>query len=251
MRNRRPPFPRFRDLSTRDLQCDLHLHTHRTDGEADVDAILRAASERKLERIAFTEHVRRGSSWFGDFAREVRDKARAFPALEVLVGCETKALDANGAIDASEAILAECDIVLGSVHRIPDGAGFLDTSAFTPEEFARKEWEYAMGLVQSDDVDVLAHPGGMYARRHRSDLPADLMREVVAAGIERGVALEINASYVQDLDGLLALYRELNPRISIGSDMHRLDHLGRCRDLLMARWRAHAGPGAREAASHR
>lgn len=228
-------FPRFRDLSTRDLQCDLHLHTRRTDGEAEVDAVLEQASARGLERIAFTEHVRRGSGWFHEFAREVRAKARAYPGLEVLVGCETKALDERGTLDASQAILDDCDLVLGSVHRFPgpDG-GFLDTTELGSEEFARIECQLALGLLRSERVHVLAHPGGMYARRHGSDLPAEMLRTIVSASVERGIAVEVNASYVRDVEGLLCIFGELNPFVSIASDMHRLEHLGRCRDLLLA-----------------
>src|SRR4051812_39618898 len=176
MRTKRISFPRFRDLAVPDLQCDLHVHTHRTDGEAGVDAILRTAVERKLDRIAFTEHVRRDSSWFREFAREVREKARAYPQLDVLVGRETKALDASGNLDATGAILADCDIVLGSVHRFPDGkGGFINTSTLTREEFAQLELAWALGLLRSGRIDVLAHPGGMYARRHSADLPVDLL----------------------------------------------------------------------------
>jgi len=229
-------FPRFRDLKPPDLQCDLHLHTNRTDGEAQIEAILREARNRKLERIAFTEHVRRDSAWFHDFAREVREEALGYPELEVLVGCETKALDTRGAVDVSEAILADCDIVLGSVHRFPDGiGGYLDYATLTPQKLALMEFDLAMGLLQSAHVDVLAHPGGMFARRHSADLPGDLLREIFSTSIERGIAIEINASYVQDVDGMLGLLEELNPYVSIGSDMHRIEHLGRCRDLLAAR----------------
>jgi len=231
-------FPRFRDLAASDLQCDLHVHTDRTDGEVGVDAILRTAVARRLDRVAFTEHVRRGSSWFPEFAREVRDKARAYPGLEVLVGCETKALDASGNLDVSEVILADCDIVLGSVHRFSDGeGGFIDTGRLTPEEFAQLECAWALGLLHSDAIDVLAHPGGMYARRHASDLPVDLLRTIVATSVERRIAVEVNTSYVQDLDRLLNIFDELNPFVSIASDMHQLERLGHCRDRMMARRR--------------
>jgi putative hydrolase len=214
----------------------LHVHTNRTDGEAGVDAILRTAVERKLDRIAFTEHVRRGSSWFHEFAREVREKSRAYPQLEVLVGCETKALDASGNLDASDAILADCDIVLGSVHRFSDGAdGFVDTGPLTREEFAQLECAWALGLLRSGRIDVLAHPGGMYARRHASDLPDDLLRRILATSVEREIAVEVNSSYAQDPDRLLNLYDELNPFVSIASDMHRLERLGHCRDLIIER----------------
>ncbi len=237
---RRAAFPRFRDLTEADLQRDLHVHTSRTDGHADAAALLARAEERGLRCLAFTEHVRRDSGWFGDFAEDVRRRARAHPRLEVLVGCEAKALDADGALDASEEILDACEIGLGSVHRFSrPGGGFLDTAAMSREELAERELEWALGLVRSPRVDVLAHPGGMFARRHGADLPEPLMRTLVDAASAGGVAVEINASYVKDADRMLALLDELNPRVSVGSDVHALDDVGRCRDLLLA-WRRRA-----------
>jgi putative hydrolase len=237
---RRPAFPRFRDLTEAALQRDLHVHTSRTDGQADAEAILARAEERGLRCVAFTEHVRRDSGWFGEFADDVRRRARAHPRLEVLVGCEAKALDARGALDASGEILDACEIVLGSVHRFArEGGGFLDAAAMSREELAEREHEWALGLVRSPRVDVLAHPGGMYARRHGADLPEPLMSTLVDEARARGVAVEINASYLKDADRMLALLDELNPYVSLGSDVHALDDLGRCRDLLLA-WRRRA-----------
>jgi putative hydrolase len=244
--DRRLSFPRFSDLRASDLHCDLHVHTSRTDGEAEIEGVLREARRLGLRRIAFTEHVRRDSGWFHDFAGEVRERARGYPDLEVLVGCETKALDTRGTLDASAAILAECDIVLGSVHRFPDGkGGYQDYAAFGRRELAVAEYELAQGLLRSDHVDVLAHPGGMFARRHGADLPEDLLRELVRTSSERGIAVEINASYLQDLDGMLRILEELDPPVSIGSDMHRLEDLGRCRGLLAATPRFAAAGGRR------
>ena len=233
----RPFFPRFRDLSNEDVQCDLHVHTRRTDGEAEVEEILRTAAARGLRTIAFTEHVRHGSEWFPEFAREVRTRARAYPSLQVLVGCETKAMDARGTLDVSEAILSGCDIVLGSVHRFPDGqGGFMDSSGLSADEFAEREFRWALGLLDAKPLDVLAHPGGMYARRFGADLPRPLLREILAQSIQSGKAVEFNTSYVQDLDAALELFGEVNPRVSIGSDVHKLSDLGNCRDLAVSRW---------------
>jgi len=41
---------------------------------------------------------------------------------------ETKALDLNGTIDARPEAVVRSDIVIGSVHRYPDGQG----AAYTP-----------------------------------------------------------------------------------------------------------------------
>jgi putative hydrolase len=224
-------FVRFRDLQPHDINCDLQIHTTRTDGKADLESILQRAVEIKLDRIAITEHVRRDTTWFGEFANEIR-QARGKYALEVLIGCEAKALDTLGGFDASDEIMEHCDIVLGSVHRFPNGeGGYIDYATLALEQFAQIEYELALGLLRTAPIDVLAHPGGMYSRQH-GDFPIDLMRELLKASLERGIAVEISTSYLRSLPPFLDLCREINPFVSIGSDVHRLAELGNCRDRL-------------------
>lgn len=228
-------FVRYHDLTSADVNCDLHLHTTRTDGKADVQTVIATAVERGLSRIAFTEHVRRSTGWFSDFVREVRTTASSYPSLQVFAGCEAKAMDTKGSFDASEGLLDQCDIVLGSVHRFPDGqGGFLNFASLAADQFAQIEMSLALGLVESAPIDVLAHPGGMYAR-HQGDFPPDMMRHLMRKTLERGIAIEINSSYLKDLDRFLELCAEINPYVSIGSDMHHLEHLGHCRDQLKMR----------------
>lgn len=224
---------RFRDLSQKSINMDFQVHTTQTDGHATIDALLEASARIGLSAIAFTEHVRRDTTWFADFAANVREAAKAYPDLQVLVGCEAKVLDTHGALDASESILAECDLVLGSVHRFPDGAGgFLNFADLDAGASAEIECTLALALVSHAPIHVLSHPGGMTLRRHGS-YPTELFREMFAAVRERGIAIEINTSYLRDVPGFLKLCEEFNPYVSIGSDVHRLEHLGRCRDTLM------------------
>lgn len=46
--------------------------------------------------------------------------------------------------------------------------------------------------------------------------------------LERGIAVEINSSYLRDLPALLELCEEINPYVSVASDMHKLERLGEC-----------------------
>jgi putative hydrolase len=46
------------------------------------------------------------------------------------------------------------------------------------------------------------------------------------------VAIEINTSYLRDVDGFLKLCTEVNPYVSVGSDAHTLETIGQCRDVL-------------------
>ena len=64
--NKKNNFVRFLDLKWADINCDLHLHTSRTDGKADIKTIIQHALKRGLRRVAFSEHVRRDTEWFHD-----------------------------------------------------------------------------------------------------------------------------------------------------------------------------------------
>src|SRR5579862_2621934 len=201
---RKIAFPRFRDLDAAMLGAELHTHSTWTDGKAAVAAVIQRATELGLASIAITEHVRHGSEeWFHRFADEVRAAAQAFPNMKVLVGCEAKALTNSGeplaVLDVAQEVLDDCDIVLGSVHRFPDGSGgLLNFADLDAESMARTETELALGLICHAPIDVLAHPGGMYTRRH-GVFPAELRRQIVSEAIARDVAVEINSRYLTDL----------------------------------------------------
>lgn len=225
---------RFRDLTPELINVELQVHTTWTDGRATIAEVLETACQRGLAVVAFTEHVRRETDWFADFAAAVRKEARRFPGLTVLVGCEAKALNAGGGLDVSDEVRAQCDIVLGSVHRFPDGrGGLLDFKKLDRETFAELECDLAVGLLLGAPIDVLAHPGGMYQRLH-GQYPDALFRRMIEASLGRGIAVEINSSYLAEPEPFLALCEELNPFVSIGSDAHTREEIGRCRDMLIS-----------------
>ncbi len=234
MRKSRLPFVRFRDLNRSHLNVDFHVHTTRTDGEATIEKILELAREKRLSAIAFTEHVRKETHWFSEFKGSVQKSSQFYPEIKVYTGCETKALDKKGTLDLSEEILQQCDIILGSVHRFPDGTGgYVDFSKLPPEQLAEIECEMAVGLLRNAPIDVLAHPGGMYQRRH-GPYPEYLFRRILTCSLEREIAVEISTSYLVDFTGFLKMCGEINPFVSIGSDLHKLEAMGTCRDRLMS-----------------
>ena len=229
------PFKHFHDLTEDDINVEYQTHTTQTDGHASIREVLQRAHERQLRAIAFTEHVRRSTDWFADFARDVRAEAAQFPNLTVYVGCEAKALNTNGGLDVSDEVRAQCEIVLGSVHTFPKQYGkFDDYDKTNPQDarrFAEIECELALGLLKYAPIDVLAHPGGMYQKRF-GKFPDDLFREMMLATRVQNVAIEISSSYLYDFPAFLRLCDEINPIVSIGSDVHELDHVARCRDTL-------------------
>lgn len=214
----------------------MHLHTAYTDGEPSVEEVIRRAESLGLKEIAFTEHVRADTAWFSDFAAEVRAHADT-TRVNVLVGAEARIQDFEGSLDISDAIRREADIVLASVHRFPGADGTpLSFDQVPPGEFADMEYRLALGLLRRGAAHVLAHPGGM-SLRHLGSFPTAFFRSLMEESRKKRVAMEINTSYLHDLGAFLALLQETNPKVSLGSDAHRLAEVGQCRDLLKAeRW---------------
>ena len=223
---------RFSDLDAESIDVEHHVHTIYTDGQGTIEEVLAEANRRNLRSLAFTEHVRRDTDWFGRFVDEVRRVAEGYPDIRVLVGCEAKALNRDGELDVSEDILAEVDLVLGSVHRVPDERGaYVDYRALEASACADLELEYAMGLAVNTVVDVLAHPGGMTQRIH-GFFPREHFEAIMCATAESGVAMEISSSYLREPLGFLDLCHSFNPIVSIGSDVHRVESIGECRELV-------------------
>lgn len=227
-------FKQYSEVTDPDLNVELQAHTTWTDGKASVGDMLAQAQKVGLDSIALTEHVRRGADWFEQFAIEVRAQSENYPELNVLVGCEAKALDTEGSLDVDDAVRERCDLVLGVVHRmtLPSGQGFYDPKSFSAQEFQELELRHTLGLIRTAPIDVVGHPMGM-SLRHFGDFPENCYRRLMEAAKERSVAVEINSSYLGDrLPAFLALCREINPLVSIGSDAHEVETVGRCRDRL-------------------
>lgn len=232
---RKPRFVRFLDLKQSDLNCDFHVHTDRTDGSCSIEEVLEEAVKRGLDRIAFTEHVRQDTGWFPEFESEIQTARRKFSTINVFIGCETKTINERGSLDLSDDVRSRCDIVLGSVHRFPDGAGgFIDFKTLSQKKMAEIEVNLSIGLLEYATIDVLAHPGSMYYRQFSFDLPQHLMTKILEISLKRKIAVEINSSYIRDFRSFLKLCSQINPYVSIGSDMHELKQLGACRDRLIA-----------------
>lgn len=224
-------FARFNSLTPDFLNCDMHIHTLATDGRASIRELIIRAEEIGLDRIAFTEHVRADSVWFHGFADEVRNLGRK-TKVKVFVGAEARILDTNGNLDISESIRQECDIVLASVHRFPNASGgYLAFAEIPAAEFARIEYDLALGFLKYGQGEVLAHPGGMSVKLGNG-FPSEMLRQLMQEAAARGIAIELNSSYIADMRDFCSLAAEENPLVSIGSDVHHLADLGRCRSIL-------------------
>ncbi|MBI4370274.1 MAG: histidinol-phosphatase [Elusimicrobia bacterium] len=235
MNSSRPEFVRFSELSPRYLNRDLQTHTVASDGQATVAQALERAAELGLGEIAFTDHVRKTSAYFSDHVNDIVEKRKSVK-FRVYAGLETKALDEQGTLDVSPEDLARAEIVLGSVHRFPgDNGALIDARDLTYEEASKRELNLALGMLRAAPIDVLAHPGGMCQRKF-GRFPQEYLEMLMAVSLERRIAIEINTSYwAHHLDQFIEICKKVNPYISVGSDAHRLEDVGRCREVLMSK----------------
>ncbi len=172
-------------VSRGELRGDLHSHTVASDGRATVDEMAAAARELGYEYLAITDHS--ASHGFGnDVSPEelrlqierVGEANARLSGIEVLAGSEVNILP-DGSLDYEDALLAELDWVIASVH-----------TAFSMGE--QKMTERMIAAIGHPLVDAIGHPTGRMLERRRPyalDLDA-----VFAAAARTGTMLEINAN---------------------------------------------------------
>jgi len=225
-------FLNFNELKDEDTNVDLHIHTNQTDGQDSIETIIKKSIEKGLKRIAFTEHVRADTDWFDRFADTVRKTASNYPSIDILVGAETKVLDKKGNLDITADIISKSDLILGSVHSIPDEkGGYIDFSTLTPRELAKIEFELAKGMLRNAPIDVLAHPGGMYSSRY-GGFPLEYFKELILLAKANDKAIEFSSKYTKNAYDFLSICGDINPAVSVGSDAHKAEDVGNCRNLL-------------------
>jgi len=230
-----PTFFRFSELTHENVNRDFQVHTNWTDGEGTIDQVLQAACNCGLAEIAFTEHARATSEYYTDFFGEIDRKKTELPQLGIYRGFEVKVIDTKGNLDISSTMRAQADIVLGSVHSFvqPDGSPRRPVDC-SKAEAIETEFALAQAIIDGGQADVLSHAGGMCLRNF-GEFPLDMMASLIEKSAQTGIAFEINTSYHAEI--LLELFQMLarhDPYVSIGSDVHRLEEMGRCRDAVRA-----------------
>lgn len=218
----KPNFKRFNDLKQEDINFDFHIHTNYTDGLSSPEEMVNRAIQLKLNAIAFTEHVNKTSDWFKEFSDRI-NSLKKNKNIKIFLGIEAKANDFKGTIDATQDMITNSDIVMGVVHRYPDGKGDLipleEIKNIGQEKSAEIEFNLTMGLLENKNIHILGHPFGVYSKFF-TKLPEDYMKKLMTKALEKNIAIEINTKYLLENKKFFRLLREINPYVSIGSDAH-------------------------------
>ena len=212
------------------------------------------ARARAVDEIAITEHVYRfaeAHAWLDDpfWRQESTEDADAYcdaivaareeAGLPVLVGVEMDWLADRTAEIAAFLDGRPFDVVLGSVHFI-DGRAIDDPTAddrdwLPVEDLWSRYLEHLTAAAGSGLYDVMSHPDlpKVFGRR----IPAHLDRlldDAVAAIADAGVAVECSSAGlrkpVAELypePGLLARFRQAGVPVTLSSDAHAPQDVGR------------------------
>ena len=179
---RAPTLPRL--VEPADLQGDLHGHSDWSgDGKASLPAMLAAAHEGGLSYWAVTDHAvglpMNGIDAEG-FARrrEAIAAARETTALAVLDGVELNILG-EGALDFDGDVLARFDWCVAAIHT-------------QLEQDAATQTERILQAIANPFVNAIGHPTGRrLGQRPGYDLELEAILQACA---ETGTALELNGS---------------------------------------------------------
>jgi DNA polymerase (family X) len=201
-----------------DLRGDLHCHTTASDGRDTLEAMAEAAQELGYAYLAVTDHtpsVRIAGGMEGaGFRRQWKEIDRLnarLRTLTLLKGAEVDILP-DGSLDLDDGTLADCDVVVASLHAKLD----------LPRE---AQTERVLRALRHPSTDVLGHPTGRLIGRRRG---AVLDLEAVArAAADHGVALELNAQPDRlDLDDVACRAAVgAGARIAISTDAHAVPEL--------------------------
>lgn len=196
-----------------DIKGDLHVHTKASDGADTIEEMARAAMKIGYQYIAITDHSKavRVAGGLNDeelarHIKAIRKANKKVAGIEILSGIEVDIL-ADGTLDLSDEVLAQCDVAVAAVH-----------SNFN---MPKKEMtDRVIEGIGNPNVNILAHPTGRIINE-RDPFEIDL-ESVIAAAKKSKVALELN-SYPDRLD-LKDIHcrqaKEAGVKISINTDSH-------------------------------
>jgi DNA polymerase (family X) len=197
-------------LDAGDIRGDFHVHSDWSDGHVPLSQLAELGRRRGYIYLAVCDHSRAAAYAGGLTPDRLRRQMKEIAAINkkqrgfrLLAGTEVDIL-ADGSLDLPDELLAELDVVVGSIH-----SGF--------KKNVTSRMLKAMG---NPHLDIIGHPSGRLISG-REGYDVDL--EAVLQGARRmGKALELNAYYDRlDLSEFyLRKARDLGVTISLGTDTH-------------------------------
>jgi DNA polymerase (family 10) len=216
-------------VTLKDMKGDLQMHSTASDGKNSIEEMAEAARQLGHQYIAITDHSKAVTVANGLDEKRMATHIKKIHAasdkdlgIRVLAGAEVDILK-DGALDYSDEILAQLDVVVCSVHSYFN----LDRTAMS---------ERMLAAIENPYTQIIAHPTGrLLLRRDPLDYDMEKVLEVCA---KHGVAMECN-SYPDRLDlkdVYLRMCKDRGVKVVISTDSHNTANLSFIRyGVTMAR----------------
>lgn len=227
------------------MKYDYHIHTEFSpDSKLIGSDLVAKAIACNYDEIAITEHLDLlphelsacGLPSLTRYRAAVSKLQADNPQLRILFGIEIG--DYHRVKDFAKSLVNEIefDIVLGSVHFLPDNT---NVAMPMPKPLSREQtiayYNYNLDLVRNCEFDVLAHLG-VY-KRYYPYVPDEsyvlpIIKDIFSTMIDKRIALEINFgplrrgyANLHPENEHIKLYKSMGGKLfSIGSDAHEIDH---------------------------
>jgi DNA polymerase (family X) len=203
-------------LEPRDLRGDFHMHTTWSDGDDSLEAMIGSAAARGYEYHSISDHSQ-GRGRFGLTPERIREQRREIEQLEKRYGIRTLCSSEvdilpDGSLDYDDELLAELDIVVGSVH---------SATHQTRDEMTAR----LIRACENPYLTIVGHPTG---RRFDASAGYEFDYDAVfAAAARTGTALEIDGQANRlDLPApLVRKAKRFGVTFTADSDAHRTGDL--------------------------
>jgi putative hydrolase len=200
-----------------DPKEDYHVHSSYNDhssSDLTVKNALETAEKLGLRTLAFTEHVRRSSTWVPKYIQEIGSYSQR-SRVNVITGFEAKILP-DGSIDCLEDY-SRTYMVIASFHTpYPD----------------KKIWMKVLAkAIENPDVNIIGH----LAPEATFTLDKYEIDSLASKIVEKEKIVEINAKYHRPPRDWILIFKERGVNFQLGSDAHSLSEIGqfgKIKDLI-------------------
>ncbi|HVA33259.1 MAG TPA: helix-hairpin-helix domain-containing protein, partial [Candidatus Baltobacteraceae bacterium] len=200
-----------------DLRGDFHMHTTWSDGDDSLESMVAAAAARGYEYHAISDHSHGRGLRYGLTPERIAEQRAAIAALDDRYGVRTLCASEvdilpDGSLDFDDAVLAQLDVVIGSVH--------------TATHQSREEMTARLiRACENPYLSIVGHPTGRRfggAPAYEFDYDA-----VFAAAARTHTALEIDGQAMRlDLSApLIRKAKSFGVTFTADSDAHRTGDL--------------------------
>ncbi len=222
-------------ITLEEIRGDLHAHTQQTDGRATLEEMVEAARRLGYSFLAITEHSQSVRVARGLDRKRLEaqiDQIAAFndslSGFRILKGIEVDILE-DGSLDLPDEVLNKLDLTVCSIH-----------SKFGLS--ADKQTGRIIRAMDNPHFNILGHPSGRLIGE-REPYAVD-MAKIMAAALERGCFLELNAHPDRlDLnDAHCRMAKAMGLKVAISTDAHSVLGLNNMRFGIYQARRGWLGP---------